>query len=57
MCTAENLVLAGRSLKSLELCNVIQQVNTVELGHNDIVLYNISSITSDVLWYQLIPHR
>ena len=56
MCTAENLVL-GRSLKSLELCNVIQQVNTVELGHNDIVLYNISSITSDVLWYQLIPHR
>ena len=29
---------------------------TVELGYNDIGLYDISCITSDILWYQLIPH-
>ena len=30
--------------------------NTVEPGYNDIGLSDISSITSDVLWYQFIPH-
>jgi hypothetical protein len=29
---------------------------TVEPGYNDIGLYDTSSITSDILWYQLIPH-
>jgi len=29
---------------------------TVEPDYNDIGLYNTSPITSDVLWYQLIPH-
>jgi hypothetical protein len=30
--------------------------NTVEPGYNDIDVYNTSSIASDILWYQLIPH-
>jgi hypothetical protein len=30
--------------------------NTVELGYNDIGLCDTSSVTSDILWYQLIPH-
>jgi hypothetical protein len=29
---------------------------TVEPGYNDIGLYGTSSIASDILWYQLIPH-
>jgi hypothetical protein len=29
---------------------------TVEPVYNDIGLYDTSSITSDILWYQLIPH-
>jgi hypothetical protein len=31
-------------------------LNTVEPGYNDIILYDTSSITSEILWYQLIPH-
>jgi hypothetical protein len=36
----------------------MSQVNgcTVELGYNDIGLYDTPSITSHILWYQLIPH-
>jgi hypothetical protein len=30
--------------------------NRVEPGYNDTGLYDISSITSGTLWYQLIPH-
>jgi hypothetical protein len=30
--------------------------NTVEPGYNDIGLSDTSYITSDILWYQLIPH-
>jgi len=30
-------------------------VDTVEPGYNDIGLCDTSSITSDILWYQLIP--
>jgi hypothetical protein len=29
---------------------------TVEPGYNDIGLFDTSSITSHILWYQLIPH-
>jgi len=29
---------------------------TVEPGYNDIALCDTSPITSDILWYQLIPH-
>jgi hypothetical protein len=29
---------------------------TIELGYNDIGLYDTSFIASDILWYQLIPH-
>jgi hypothetical protein len=29
---------------------------TVEPGYNIIGLYDTSSIASDILWYQLIPH-
>jgi len=29
---------------------------SVEPGYNDIDLYDTSSITSDILWYQTIPH-
>jgi len=32
-------------------------VNTVEPGYNDIGLCGTSSISSDILWYQLIAHR
>jgi hypothetical protein len=31
-------------------------IHTVEPGYNDIGLYDTSSIASDILWYQLIPH-
>jgi hypothetical protein len=31
-------------------------LNTVEPGYNDIDLSDTSSITSDILYYQLIPH-
>jgi len=34
----------------------LYKVDTVEPGYNDIGLGNTSSITSDILWYQLIPH-
>jgi hypothetical protein len=30
--------------------------STLEPGYNDIGLYDASSIASDILWYQLIPH-
>jgi hypothetical protein len=30
--------------------------SSVEPGYNDIGLYDISRIESDILWYQLIPH-
>jgi hypothetical protein len=30
---------------------------TVEPGYNDIGLYDTSPITSDILWYLLIPYR
>jgi hypothetical protein len=30
--------------------------NTVKPGYNDIGLRDTSSIASDLLWYQLIPH-
>jgi hypothetical protein len=30
--------------------------STLEPAYNDIGLYDTSSITSDILWYQLIPH-
>jgi hypothetical protein len=32
------------------------EVDTVEPGYNDIGLYDISSIASDILWDQLTPH-
>ena len=32
-------------------------VNTVEAGCNNIGLCGISSISSDILWYQLIARR
>jgi hypothetical protein len=35
---------------------LIKRLITVEPGYNDTGLYNASSIASDILWYQLIPH-
>jgi hypothetical protein len=32
-----------------------QGIITLEPGYNDIGLCDISSITSDIVWYQLIP--
>ena len=29
---------------------------TVEPGYNDIGLYDTPHITSDILWYQSVPH-
>jgi hypothetical protein len=43
--------VSGQSLEHVNYMN-----NTVELGYNDIGLYDTSSITSDILWYKLIPH-
>jgi hypothetical protein len=31
-------------------------LNTVEPGYNDSGLNDITPITSDIMWYQLIPH-
>jgi hypothetical protein len=31
-------------------------INTVGPGYNDVGLYDIPSITTAILWYQLIPH-
>jgi hypothetical protein len=31
-------------------------IYAVEAGYKDIDLYDTSYITSDILWYQLIPH-
>jgi hypothetical protein len=36
---------------------ICSHVTTVEPGYNDIVLYDTSSIASDILCYQLIPPR
>jgi hypothetical protein len=33
-----------------------KHLGEVEPGYNDIGLYDTSPITSDILWYQLIPH-
>ena len=30
--------------------------STTEPGYNDIDLYDILPIASDILWFQLIPH-
>jgi hypothetical protein len=38
-----------------QLTSICTQI-TVEPGYNDIGLYDTSSITSDILWYQLIRH-
>jgi len=31
-------------------------LNRADPGYNDIGLYDTSSITSDILWYQLVSH-
>jgi len=38
------------------LCSLTQVNSAVEPGNNDVGLTYTSSITSDVLWYQLITH-
>jgi hypothetical protein len=35
---------------------VYRNEETENPGYNDIGLYDTSSIASDILWYQLIPH-
>jgi hypothetical protein len=37
--------------------DVIGKYGRVEPGYNDIGLHDTSSIASDILWHQLIPHR
>jgi hypothetical protein len=37
-------------------CLPIKKHNTVEPGHNDIGLCDVSSVASDIVWYRLIPH-
>jgi hypothetical protein len=44
----------------LDYCNpklVAFSENTAAPDYNDTVLYNTSPIASDILWYQVIPHR
>jgi hypothetical protein len=40
------------------LASILQThlINTVERGYNNVGLYDTSSITSDILCYQLIRH-
>ena len=40
------------------LASILQThlINTVERGYNDVGLYDTSSITSDIMCYQLIRH-
>jgi hypothetical protein len=38
------------------MCKLFEYLITVELGYNDIGLYDTSPTTSDILWYQLIRH-
>jgi len=42
---------------SLFLRDYVPLNTDVELGYNDTGLSDTSSITSDDLWYQLIPHN
>ena len=42
--------------REVSLYNTSWSQNTVELGCNDIELYNTSPIVSDILWYKLISH-
>jgi hypothetical protein len=35
--------------------HAVKELNTDKPGYNDIGLYDIPSIASDILWYQLIP--
>jgi hypothetical protein len=46
-------------MKSLLNLNASMRIApcTVEPSYKDIGLYDTSSITSDILWYQLIPSR
>jgi hypothetical protein len=54
---------AGRLLPACSYSRSTNQItrnvwyrSTVELGYNDIGLYETSPIESDFLWCQLIPH-
>ena len=43
----------------LTLCSICNTLlaNTVEPGYNDMGLCDTSSMASDIMWYQLIPHN
>jgi hypothetical protein len=43
-------------LHNEELHDLYCSQNTMEPGYNGIGLCDTSSIASDILWYQLIPH-
>jgi hypothetical protein len=45
-----------RSAGWTQLLRHEDHLNTVQPGYNDIGLYDTSSITLDILCYQLIPH-
>jgi hypothetical protein len=45
-----------RKQHSEELRDLYSSPNTGEPGYNDTGLCDTSSIASDILWYQLIPH-
>jgi hypothetical protein len=54
-----NLVVIVLLFIRLFLCTTVLSVrrkSTVEPAYNDIGLYDLSSIASDILWYQSIPH-
>jgi hypothetical protein len=46
----------SRGSSPIEKLKKKNKLTTVEPGYNDIGLYDTSPITSDILWYQLIPH-
>jgi hypothetical protein len=48
--------LSLRPSKRTNLINTTNYIHTVEPGYNVIDVYDTSSITSDIVLYQLIPH-
>jgi len=48
--------LSDSERKYIQVCVKIVEVYAVEPGYNDTGLYDTSSIASNILQYQLIPH-
>jgi len=54
--TDMKLIVAFRNFANAQINGIYQGQSKVEPGYNDVGLYDASSIPSDTLRYQLIPH-